>query len=74
MHRSRPAGCAAVCSISALLYKLVEPSLVARIALAGPPAMPMIVIYMAVIFHHYIVDGVIWKLRRKPLQQTLGIA
>ena len=61
-------------AISTLLYKLIEPSLVALIALAGLPAMPVIVIYMTVNFHHYIVDGVIWKLRRKPLQQTLGIA
>jgi hypothetical protein len=53
---------------------LAEPSLAALIALAGPPAMPMLVLYMTVNFHHYIVDGVIWKVRRKPLQQTLGIA
>ena len=61
-------------AISTLLYKAVEPSLAALIALAGLPAMPVIVIYMTVNFHHYIVDGVIWKLRRKPLQRTLGIA
>ena len=61
-------------AISTLLYKLVEPSLVVLIALAGLPAMPMIVLYMTVNFHHYIVDSVIWKVRKKPLQQTLGIA
>ncbi len=34
----------------------------------------MIVIDMSVNFHHDIVDSVIWKVRKKPLQQTLGIA
>jgi len=33
----------------------------------------VIVIYQTINFHHYIVDGVIWKIRRKPLQQVLGI-
>ncbi len=34
----------------------------------------LIIIYQTINFHHYIVDGLIWKVRRKPLQQTLGIA
>lgn len=33
-----------------------------------------VAIYQAINFHHYIVDGVIWKLRRPPLQRTLGLA
>ena len=38
-------------------------------------ALPLLmIIYQAINFHHYVVDGVIWKVRRKPLQQTLGIA
>jgi hypothetical protein len=36
--------------------------------------LPAIVIYQAINFHHYIVDAVIWKVRRKPLQKTLGVA
>ena len=32
------------------------------------------IIFMAINFHHYIVDGVIWKLRRKPVRQTLGLS
>lgn len=36
--------------------------------------LPLILIaYQAINFHHYLVDGMIWKLRKKPLQQTLGI-
>ncbi len=38
-------------------------------------AVPMfIVIYLAIDFHHYIVDGPIWKMRRKPLQRILRLA
>ncbi len=36
--------------------------------------LPAIIVYQAVNFHHYVVDGVIWKIRRKPLQKTLGVA
>jgi uncharacterized membrane protein SirB2 len=36
--------------------------------------LPAVVVYQSINFHHYIVDGVIWKIRRKPLQRTLGIA
>lgn len=32
-----------------------------------------IIVYQAINFHHYVVDGLIWKLRRNPLQQTLSI-
>ena len=32
-----------------------------------------IVTYQAINFHHYIVDGVIWKVRKKTLQKTLQI-
>lgn len=32
-----------------------------------------IVIYQTINFHHYIVDSRIWKVRKKPLQTTLGI-
>jgi hypothetical protein len=33
-----------------------------------------LIVYQTINFHHYIVDSVIWKLRRKPLQETLGVA
>lgn len=32
-----------------------------------------LITYQAINFHHYVVDGLIWKLRRKPLRQTLGL-
>lgn len=33
-----------------------------------------LIVYQTINFHHYIVDGLIWKMRRKPVQKTLGIA
>ena len=35
---------------------------------------PAIVIYQTINFHHYLVDGVIWKMRKKPMRKTLGLA
>jgi hypothetical protein len=34
----------------------------------------IMVIYQTINYHHYIVDAVIWKVRRKPLRETLGLA
>ncbi|MDJ0609026.1 MAG: hypothetical protein QNJ67_08605 [Kiloniellales bacterium] len=34
---------------------------------------PLVAIYMTINFHHYIVDSLIWKVRRKPIQKVLGI-
>lgn len=52
--------------ITTVLYTALETTIV---------ALPVFVlIYQAINFHHYVVDGVIWKVRRKSLQRTLGIA
>jgi hypothetical protein len=32
-----------------------------------------LIVYQTINFHHYIVDALIWKLRRKPVQQVLGV-
>jgi hypothetical protein len=34
----------------------------------------LIVSYQVLNFHHYIADSILWKVRRKSLQKTLGIA
>ena len=52
-------------TISTLAY-LILGTLIA--AVVAP-----ILIYQTLNFHHYIVDSLIWKVRRKPLQETLGI-
>ncbi len=33
----------------------------------------LLLLYPVVNFHHYIVDAVIWKLRKRPISQTLGL-
>ena len=35
---------------------------------------PAIVVYQTINFHHYLVDGAIWKMRKKPMRKTLGLA
>lgn len=52
--------------LSMVVYVALNSILVALVA--------PVLVYQAINFHHYIVDGVIWKIRRKPLQQTLGIS
>ena len=32
-----------------------------------------LVAYQTINFHHYIVDGLIWKMRQRPVRETLGI-
>ena len=32
-----------------------------------------LIVYQTINFHHYIVDSLIWKMRRKPIQETLGV-
>jgi hypothetical protein len=40
----------------------------------GRSALPLfLTVYMAINFHHYLVDGLIWKLRKKPLRETLDL-
>jgi len=35
---------------------------------------PVAIIYQTINFHHYLVDGLIWKVRKKSLRETLGLA
>ena len=39
----------------------------------GLPFYVLIVIYQTLNFHHYIVDSKIWKLRKRPIQETLKL-
>ena len=39
--------------------------------LSGLPA--AILIYQGINFHHYVVDAVIWKMRKAPMRETLGL-
>lgn len=53
----------ALYAASAKLLKLVTVSIL-------PWAL---VVYMTINFHHYVVDGIVWRIRRKPVRETLGI-
>lgn len=57
---------AVCCSLAVVFYQTMEWTLGALL--------PLIVIYQTINFHHYIVDSVIWKIRRKPIKKVLGIA
>ena len=52
-------------AISTLVYLAIG-SLIA--AVVAP-----ILVYQTINFHHYIVDSLIWKVRKKPLQETMGL-
>jgi len=44
-------------------------------AVIAATSLPIIaVVYQAINFHHYIVDAVIWKVRKKIVRENLGIA
>jgi hypothetical protein len=53
--------------ISTTIYATIESAVAAILPTT-------FVIYQTINFHHYVVDGLIWKVRRKPLQATLGIS
>jgi hypothetical protein len=61
-----PLYLAACVGVSTLLYLSIDAA-VGSMAIA-------VVIYQALNFHHYIVDGRIWKVRSRPLRETLGLA
>ncbi|HET6893021.1 MAG TPA: hypothetical protein VFH31_18090 [Pyrinomonadaceae bacterium] len=65
----------AVCLIlSTGLYAGLQYSL-GWLALATATSLPVMAIAMqAINFHHYLVDALIWKVRRKPVRQNFGIA
>lgn len=57
-------------AISSAVYYLITAS--TQLFSSVDPAF-LIIIYMAINFHHYVVDSVIWKVRKKPLQKNLGV-
>ncbi len=34
----------------------------------------LVIVYQTINFHHYIVDSLIWKVRKAPMQKTLGLS
>jgi len=56
--------------ITVIVYYLLSFSASLDIA-AGLPM--LIIVYQTINFHHYIVDSLIWKVRKKPIRQTMGL-
>lgn len=52
--------------VSTVLYLVVGLTVAAVI--------PPLIVYQAINFHHYVVDGRIWKLRRPSVRQAVGVA
>lgn len=65
----------AVCLLmSTVLYSALQFSL-SWLVVATATTLPLFAIaFQAVNFHHYLVDAVIWKVRRKTVRQNFGIA
>ena len=59
--------------ISTVIYSTLQYSLY-WITLVTATSLPLVaIVFQAINFHHYLVDAVIWKIRRKPVRQPLGI-
>lgn len=62
-------------TLSTAVYFLIETyvasALQATFALSA--AAVGIIVYQTINFHHYIVDSLIWKLRKQPIRQNLGL-
>ena len=56
--------------VSVLASTVIYLTLQMTLALVVAP----VIIYQTINFHHYVVDGTIWKVRRKSLQRTLGLS
>jgi hypothetical protein len=56
--------------VTTLVYGTID-AVVRTLALSTLPV--LLIAYQTINFHHYLVDGRIWKLRRKPLRETLEI-
>ena len=63
-------------AVSTIVYSLLASVLSwLSITITLAAALPLVPIcYQAINFHHYVVDAVIWKVRRKSLRENLGIA
>lgn len=56
-------------AVTSVVYVSLDLLLSDLLAISGA----VVVVYMALNFHHYVVDSLIWKARKKPLQKILGL-
>ena len=60
--------------ISTVVYSSLSYSLTWITAVTATSLPLFAIVFQAVNFHHYLVDAVIWKVRRKPVRENFGIA
>ncbi len=75
VHRSPALYFLATMFVTVVFYLFVVNSATAAItsSLNLEPILIVMITYQTINFHHYIVDGVIWKMRRKNLQNALNL-
>ncbi len=56
-------------ALTSAIYLALDVLVSDVMALAGG----LVVVYMTINFHHYLVDSLIWKTRKRPLQKVLGL-
>lgn len=59
--------------ITWVVYSLIHVALKATVASALMPV-AIIIVYQSINFHHYVVDSVIWKLKKKSVRAVVGIS
>ncbi len=59
--------------ITRAVYNLIDMALAATVAAALMPV-ALIIVYQSINFHHYVVDSVIWKLKKKSVRAAVGIS
>jgi hypothetical protein len=74
-NRRFPLYFASCFAISTLIYAFIDTFVTGTVGawLALSATTAALIIYQTINFHHYIVDSLIWKLRKPKLQKTLGI-
>lgn len=60
--------------ISTFVYSSLSYSLTWITAVTATSLPLFAIVFQAINFHHYVVDAVIWKVRRKPIRENFGIA
>ena len=60
--------------ISTVVYSSLSYSVNLITALTATSLPLFAIVFQAINFHHYLVDAVIWKVRRKPVRENFGIA
>ena len=59
-------------AVSSIVYAAIAKIISTSDFLSAIPLVTIIV-YQTINFHHYVVDGIIWKVRKKKIREKLGV-